>query len=97
LSDKVAVTHEGHELKFLGKNYARLLAAEETTTVILPDVEHNSRPENANSENIYISADNLDALKHLLKSYAGRVNCIYIDIKTPRLIQFNYSYSRFAT
>lgn len=79
LSDKVAVTHEGHELKFLGKNYARLLAAEETTTVILPDVEHNSRPENANSENIYISADNLDALKHLLKSYAGRVNCIYID------------------
>ncbi|MDD6278976.1 MAG: site-specific DNA-methyltransferase [Oscillospiraceae bacterium] len=79
LSDKVTVTHEGYELKFLGKNYARLLAAEETTTVISPDVEHNSRPENANSENIYISADNLDALKHLLKSYAGRVKCIYID------------------
>ncbi len=79
LSDKVAVTHEGYELKFLGKNYARLLAAEDTTTVISPDVEHNSRPENENSENIYISADNLDALKHLLKSYAGRVKCIYID------------------
>ena len=79
LSDKVAVTHEGYELKFLGKNYARLLAAEETTTVISPDIEHNSRPENADSENIYISADNLDALKHLLKSYAGRVKCIYID------------------
>lgn len=79
LSDKVAVTHEGYELKFLGKNYARLLAAEETTTVISPDIEHNNRPENANSENIYISADNLDALKHLLKSYAGLVKCIYID------------------
>ena len=79
LSDKVAVTHEGYELKFLGKNYARLLAAEDTTTVISPDVEHNSRPENADSENIYISADNLDALKHLLKSYAGLVKCIYID------------------
>lgn len=79
LSDKVAVTHEGYELKFLGKNYARLLAAEETTTVISPDIEHNSRPENADSENIYISADNLDALKHLLKSYAGLVKCIYID------------------
>jgi adenine specific DNA methylase Mod len=79
LSDKVAVTHEGYELKFLGKNYARLLAAEDTTTVISPDVEHNSRPENENSENIYISADNLDALKHLLKSYAGLVKCIYID------------------
>ena len=79
LSDKVAVTHEGYELKFLGKNYARLLAAEDTTTVISPDVEHNSRPENENSENIYISADNLDALKHLLKSYAGSIKCIYID------------------
>lgn len=79
LSDKVAVSHEGYELKFLGKNYARLLAAEETTTVISPDIEHNNRPENADSENIYISADNLDALKHLLKSYSGLVKCIYID------------------
>lgn len=79
LSDKVAVSNEGYELKFLGKNYARLLAAEETTTVISPDIEHNSRPENADSENIYISGDNLDALKHLLKSYAGHVKCIYID------------------
>lgn len=31
------------------------------------------------SENVYISGDNLDALKHLLKSYAGQVKCIYID------------------
>ncbi len=79
LSDKVDVTSEGYELKFLGKNYARLLASEDTTTVIQPDEEHNSKPENVNSENIYISADNLDALKHLLKSYAGAVKCIYID------------------
>ena len=79
LNDKVAVTHEGYELKFLGKNYARLLASVDTTTVIVPDEEHNSKPENANSENIYISGDNLDGLKHLLKSYAGKVKCIYID------------------
>jgi len=96
LSDKVDVTSEGYELKFLGKNYARLLASEDTTTVIQPDEEHNSKPENVNSENIYISADNLDALKHLLKSYAGAVKCIYIDIKTPRLIQLNYSSADFA-
>lgn len=79
LNDKVAVTHEGYELKFLGKNYARLLASVDTTTVIVPDEEHNSKPENANSENIYISGDNLDGLKHLLKSYARKVKCIYID------------------
>ena len=79
LSDKIAVTGEGYELKFLGKNYARLLASIDTTTVVVPDEEHNSKPENMNSENIYISGDNLDGLKHLLKSYSGQVKCIYID------------------
>jgi len=79
LSDKIAVTGEGYELKFLGKNYARLLASIDTTTVVMPDEEHNSKPENMNSENIYISGDNLDGLKHLLKSYSGQVKCIYID------------------
>ena len=79
LSDKVSITDEGYELKFLGKNYARLLASVDTTTVITPNEEHNSKPENKNSENIYISGDNLDGLKHLLKSYSGQVKCIYID------------------
>lgn len=79
LSDKVAVTNEGYELRFLGKNYARLLASLDTTTVIVPDEAHNSQPENANSQNIYISGDNLDGLKHLLKSYSKKVKCIYID------------------
>ena len=75
----VDVTHEGYDLNFLGKNYAKLLASIDTTTVIQPDLEHNAKPENANSQNLYISGDNLDGLKHLLKSYAGAVKCIYID------------------
>lgn len=79
LSDKVDVTNEGYELRFLGKNYARLLASLDTTTVIVPDEKHNSKPENSESQNIYISGDNLDGLKHLLKSYYGAVQCIYID------------------
>ena len=79
LSDKVAVNNEGYELKFLGKNYARLLASVDTTTVIVPDEEHNNKPENKDSQNVYISGDNLDGLKHLLKSYAHQVKCIYID------------------
>ncbi len=79
LSDKVTVSGEGYELKFLGKNYARLLASIDTTTVIVPDEEHNNRPENKDSQNIYISGDNLDGLKQLLKSYAHQVKCIYID------------------
>jgi adenine specific DNA methylase Mod len=75
----VDITHEGYDLNFLGKNYAKLLASIDTTTVIQPDVEHNAKPENANSQNLYISGDNLDGLKHLLKSYTGAVKCIYID------------------
>lgn len=75
----VDVTHEGYDLNFLGKNYAKLLASVDTTTVIQPDTEHNAKPENANSQNLYISGDNLDGLKHLLKSYTGAVKCIYID------------------
>lgn len=48
------------------------------------------------SENMVIHGDNLEALKSLLPQYEGRVKCIYIDIKTPRLIQFNYSSADFA-
>lgn len=76
---EVDVTHEGYELNFLGKNYANLVASTETETVIQPDLEHNCKPENCNSQNVYISGDNLDALKHLLKSYSNSIKCIYID------------------
>ncbi len=79
LSEDVNIIDEGYELKFLGKNYARLLASVDTTTVVVPNEEHNNRDENKNSENIYISGDNLDGLKHLLKSYSSKIKCIYID------------------
>ena len=79
IESQVDVTHEGRSYDFLGKSYARMLSSLDTTTVIRPDLEHNAKPENAQSENIYISGDNLDALHHLVKSYAGQVKCIYID------------------
>lgn len=79
LKDKIDVSHEGYELKFLGKNYAKMLASLDTETVIVPDELHNNLLENINSKNVYISGDNLDGLKHLLKSYAEMVKCIYID------------------
>ena len=79
MKDEVNISNEGYSLDFLGKDYANLIASIDTTTVIEPDLEHNAKPENKDSENVYISGDNLDALKHLLKSYAGDVKCIYID------------------
>lgn len=79
LSDDISIINEGYELNFLGKNYARLLASVDTETVIVPNEDHNNKDENKSSNNIYISGDNLDGLKHLLKSYSGKVKCIYID------------------
>ena len=76
---EVKFTKEGYELNFLGKSYAKLLAAMDTETVIVPDNEHNKKEENINSNNLYISADNLDALKHLVKSYWKKIKVIYID------------------
>ncbi|MFH1694120.1 MAG: DNA methyltransferase [Bacillota bacterium] len=73
------VTKEGYELNFLGKSYAKLLAALETETVIEPNQTHNNLIENSNSQNVFISADNLDALKHLLNSYWRTIKAIYID------------------
>lgn len=79
VGESVPTTHEGYSLQFLGKNYASLVASTETTSVVVPDETHNNLPENKNSKNIYISGDNLDALKHLRNSYTGAIKCIYID------------------
>ena len=78
-SDEINITKEGYELNFLGKSYARFQTSTETETIISPLANHNNKEENKNSENLYIIGDNLDALKHLLKSYSRKVKCIYID------------------
>ena len=79
LPDGFEVTDETSGFNWLGKNYARMLYNMDSTTVICPDKEHNALPENSNSQNVYISGDNLDALQHLVKSYSGQVKVIYID------------------
>lgn len=78
-SDEINITKEGYELNFLGKSYARFQTSTETETIISPLTDHNNKDENKNSENLYIIGDNLNALKHLLKSYSRKVKCIYID------------------
>ena len=77
--EEVDISKEGYELKFLGKSYAKYISSLETETYISPDCNHNENVENKDSENIYIVGDNLDALKHMLGSYSGKIKCIYID------------------
>ena len=79
LKTNTSIIKEGYGLNFLGKNYAKYVASLETETILVPDEENNNKVENENSENIYISGDNIDALKHLVKSYSGQIKCIYID------------------
>ena len=50
------ITDETSGFNWLGKNYARMLTNMDTTTLIRPDEEHNAKPENKDSQNVYISA-----------------------------------------
>ena len=77
--EEVNIERESHELRFLGKSYAKYLTSTKTTTVLTPDALHNEKPQNKDSDNIYIVGDNLDAMKHLLYSYSNEVDCIYMD------------------
>ena len=71
--------HDGYQLRFVGKDYAKFITGLPTETVLVPDTEWNNQEQNRNSENIFITGNNLDALKHLLNAYVGRIKMIYID------------------
>ena len=79
IGDPQLVVEERETFNFLGKDYARLLYSLDTETVITPDEGNNKTKENKESENLYLSGDNLEVLKHLRHSYEGQVKCIYID------------------
>ena len=64
--------------------------------LLIENAELSNTAADPDTQNMLIHGDNLLALKALENKFAGRVKCIYIDIKTPRLIQFNYSSADFA-
>ena len=72
IKDSVGIAHEGYDLNFLGKSYAKLLASIDTTTIIIPDEEHNSKPENINSKNIYSS--------HILARLSASILILHITL-----------------
>jgi adenine-specific DNA-methyltransferase len=78
-SNNISEARDGYLLSFVGKDYARLQTGQSSENVIVPDVTHNSQPENINSENIFITGDNIEALRHLQNSYIGKIKMVYID------------------
>lgn len=70
---------DGYTLNFVGKKYAELKTGKPTTTVVIPDVQHNTQQKNSHSENVFLTGDNLDVLKHLQRAYTNSIDVIYID------------------
>ncbi len=77
--NKINFSKESYGLDWLGKSYARVLATNNSDTLLKEDKEFNSREENINSKNILIKGDNLDVLKHLSNAYYEKIKMIYID------------------
>jgi adenine-specific DNA-methyltransferase len=77
--NNISEARDGYRLGFVGKDYARFLTGQSSETVIAPDINHNSKNENINSDNVFITGDNLEALRHLQNSYSGKIRLIYID------------------
>lgn len=70
---------DGFQLRFVGKSYAKFVTGLPSETVLVPDNDWNNQEQNKDSQNIFITGDNLDALKHLVNAYSGAINVIYID------------------
>lgn len=77
--NEINFSKESYGIDWLGKSYARLLATDETTTLLKEDETFNQKEENQNSENLLIKGDNLEVLKHLSNAYYEKVKMIYID------------------
>ncbi|MFP3042011.1 site-specific DNA-methyltransferase [Treponema primitia] len=90
-ANNIAEAHDGYKLGFVGKDYARLLSGRVSETVIVPDHKHNSLPENKDSGNVFITGDNIDALRHLVNAYENRIKLIYIDPPYNTGKEFVYS------
>jgi adenine-specific DNA-methyltransferase len=78
-ANNIAESRDGYRLSFVGKDYARLQTGLQSETVIVPDMAHNSLHENVDSENVFITGDNLEVLRHLQNAYARKIKMIYID------------------
>ena len=91
--NNIKEAHDGYKLGFVGKDYARLQVGRKSETMIVPDYKHNAQSENANSGNVFITGDNIDALRHLLNAYMNKIKLIYIDppYNTGKEKEFVYS------
>ncbi len=77
LGDAVDEREEKYGLNWYGKRRARQIALTPSTGTLRPCPEDSVDWDT--TQNLMIEGDNLEVLKILQKSYAGKINLIYID------------------
>ncbi|MCC8044850.1 MAG: hypothetical protein LIP12_05045 [Clostridiales bacterium] len=92
LSDEVIDGDEAYEFTWVGKKASIVEANKPIRKTLRPCPEESVNWDT--TENLYIEGDNLEVLKLLQESYLGKVKMIYIDIKTPKIIQLQVSSDR---
>ena len=76
-AENLAGTGERYQLDWAGKTAAYLNLKSPTSCTLVPCKEESADFDG--TQNVFIEAENLEALKILQKSYAGSVKMIYID------------------
>lgn len=77
LSREIVEGRESYEFTWVGKRGAIAEAGKPTTRTLRPDLEESVDFDQ--SENVFITGDNLEVLKVLQESYLGKIDMIYID------------------
>lgn len=89
LGNEVAEGEEKYGLTWYGKKISRQLALTPSTGTLRPCPEESIDWDT--TQNLFIEGDNLEVLKLLQKSYAGKVQMIYIDPPYNTGKEFIYS------
>ena len=77
LAPALAEGQETYEFRWVGKSKAMREAGQATTKTLRPDLDESVDFDQ--SENVFITGDNLEALKILQESYLGAIDMLYID------------------
>mgnify|MGYP007011918360 FL=1 len=65
-------------------------------TIHMPEKQVKSKQRVANHGEVFTAEREVNAMLDLVKQETERIESRFLDMKTPRLIQFNYSSADFA-
>ncbi|MGM0202854.1 DNA methyltransferase [Enterococcus sp. AZ149] len=75
----ISELNDGYQIDFIGKDYAKKQTGESPESVITPTKKEQIITNQKNKENIFLTGDNLEGLRHLINNYENSIDMIYID------------------